>query len=104
MTVTPADTVTDGDGYVLLSDGAPATVALEEPADLPYEVRTRITRSVVYTEHFATSEGRGVRVVGRKVPGVDGLSWQVRADPGTDATDPAMSEAIAGLVADLRSM
>jgi len=45
-------------------------------------VRTRVTRSVAYTAHHPLPVG-GVRVVGRRVSGVDGLSWAVRYDAGT---------------------
>jgi hypothetical protein len=45
-------------------------------------VRTRVTRSVAYTSHHPLPVG-GVRVVGRRVSGVDGLSWAVRYDSGT---------------------
>jgi hypothetical protein len=41
-----------------------------------------VTRSVAYTSHHALPAG-GVRIVGRRVTGLDGLSWAVRYDAGT---------------------
>ena len=54
---------------------------LLEPGDVPDQVRTRVTRSVAYTAHHPLPGG-GVRVVGRRVSGADGL-------PGRSATTPA---------------
>ncbi len=45
-------------------------------------MRTRVTRSVAYTSHHPLPAG-GLRIVGRRVSGVDGLSWAVRYDAGT---------------------
>jgi hypothetical protein len=39
-------------------------------------------------------------VVARRVPGVDGVTWHVRYDPGTDPDDPAVVSATAELVAE----
>jgi len=49
---------------------------------VPDQVRTRVTRSVAYTVYHRLQVG-GVRVVGRRVSGADGLSWSVRYDAGT---------------------
>jgi hypothetical protein len=61
-------------------------------------VRDRVSRSVAYTRHHDVPGG-GVRVVARRVPGVDGVTWHVRFDEGTDAADPAVAEVTAELVA-----
>jgi hypothetical protein len=55
---------------------------LLEPNEVPEQVRARVTKSVAYTAHHPLPVG-GVRVVGRRVSGVDGLSWAVRYDAGT---------------------
>ena len=55
---------------------------LLEPNEVPEQVRARVTKSVAYTSHHPLPAG-GVRVVGRRVSGVDGLSWAVRYDSGT---------------------
>jgi hypothetical protein len=100
LTITPAEHVGDGDGYTLMADAPVVSVVLESPGDVPHQIRTRVTRSVVFTEHYTVPNG-GLRVVGRKVPGVDGLTWYVRADPGTEIGEPAAERAIAQLIADL---
>jgi hypothetical protein len=68
--------------YAVLIDAPVQSYLLLEPGELPDQVRTRVTRSVAYTAHHPLPVG-GVRVVGRRVSGVDGLSWAVRYDAGT---------------------
>jgi hypothetical protein len=63
-------------------DLPPERLALSEPQGLPAEVRARVTRSVAYSSHHPL-RGGGVRIVARRIPGRDGLSWAVRYDPGT---------------------
>ncbi len=46
-------------------------------------------RSVAYTAHHHLPAGGGARIVGRRVPGVNGISWAVRYDSDTDPNDPA---------------
>ena len=94
--------MSEQDGYRVMADLPERVYALDEPGDLPKEVRNRVTRSVVHTSHHRLPEGRGLRVVGRRVSGVDGLSWHVRYDPDTRADDPGVAEATATLVADAR--
>ena len=83
LTVTPA--VDGGDG--VLAEQPPVAVRLAEPRDLPPTVRARVERTIAFTRHYRLPSG-GVRVVGRRVPGRDGLSWQLVFDPGTDPDDP----------------
>jgi hypothetical protein len=91
----------DGAGsYAVMADGDPVTVRLAEPGEVPAEVRTRVTRSVAYTAHHLLSSG-GVRIVARRVPGVDGLAWHVRYDEGTPLDDPGVIAATTGLVAEV---
>ena len=99
LTVTPAVRVGAGEGYEVMADDAPVEVALASPDDVPAEVRKRVTASVAYTEHHELPGG-GVRVVGRRVAGRNGLAWHVRYDPGTDAADPEIVAATSALVAD----
>ena len=66
----------------MLVDAPIVSYLLLEPDEVPDQVRTRVTRSVAYTSHHPLPVG-GVRVVGRRVSGVDGLSWAVRYDSGT---------------------
>jgi len=100
--VTPAEQLSEEDGYLVMADLPELVFALDEPGELPAEVRSRIVRSVVHTSHHVLPEGGGLRVVGRRVSGVDGLSWHVRYDPDTGPDDPGVPEATAVLVAAAR--
>ena len=82
LRVIPAEVAEVRDSYAVLIDAPALSCLLLEPGEVPDQVRTRVTRSVAYTSHHALPVG-GVRVVGRRVAGVDGLSWAVRYDAGT---------------------
>jgi hypothetical protein len=82
LRVTPAEVAEVRDDYAVLVDAPVLSLLLLEPNEVPEQVRTRVTRSVAYTSHHPLPVG-GVRVVGRRVSGVDGLSWAVRYDAGT---------------------
>jgi hypothetical protein len=85
--------------FVVMADDAAVSVHLADPGDVPTAVRQRVTRSVAYTVHHPLSTG-GVRVVARRVPGMDGLAWHVRYDEGTHTADPAVIATTAELVAE----
>lgn len=82
LRVTPAEVAEVRDDYAVLVDAPVVSVLLLEPNEVPEQVRARVTKSVAYTAHHPLPAG-GVRVVGRRVSGVDGLSWAVRYDSGT---------------------
>jgi hypothetical protein len=82
LRITPAEVAQVREDYAVLVDAPVLTCLLLEPGELPDQVRTRVTRSVAYTSHHPLPAG-GVRIVGRRVAGVDGLSWAVRYDAGT---------------------
>jgi hypothetical protein len=103
LAVIAADQVGEGDGYVVMVDRAPVIVTLLDPGRVPEQVRTRVTRSVAYTSHHQVPGGGGVRVVARRVSGVDGLRWTVRYDIGTDADFNGVAETIVHLVAGARN-
>ena len=79
---TPAEVAEERPGYSVQIDAPVLTYLLLDPGELPDQVRARVTGSVAYTAHHPLPVG-GVRVVGRRVSGVDGLSWSVRYDAGT---------------------
>ena len=83
LLITPAETAAERSGYTVLIDAPVIGFLLLEPGELPDQVRTRVTRSVAYTSHHPLPPSGGVRVVGRRVSGVDGLSWAVRYDART---------------------
>ncbi len=97
LRVTPAEVAEVRTDYAVLVDGPVAAFLLLEPGEVPDQVRTRVTRSVAYTAHHALPTG-GVRVVGRRVAGQDGLSWAVRYDSGTPMGLPAVIELTGELV------
>ena len=97
LRITPAEVAEIRDGYAVLIDGPVVGFLLLEPGDLPEQVRARVTKSVAYTSHHALNAG-GVRVVGRRVPGENGLSWAVRYDAGTPVQLPALIELTEELV------
>jgi hypothetical protein len=96
LTVTPA--VDAGDG--VLVEQPPRSVTLDRPRDIPQTVRVRVQKAIAFTRHHplpgspeGTGPRRGVRVVARRVPGQDGVSWQLVFDPGVDRADPAVRAA-----------
>jgi hypothetical protein len=95
LVVTPATVVDERDGYTVVADQPILSTLLVDPGDVPDQVRTRVTRSVAYTEHHQLPEGGGVRVVARRVSGVDGLTWTVRYDPGTPVDQAAVDDLVA---------
>ncbi|MFG3686638.1 hypothetical protein [Micromonospora sp. NPDC047740] len=102
LTVTLAERVTERDGYLVVADCPAETYLLLDPGDLPHQVRARVTRSVAYTSHHPVPGGAG-RIAARRVPGVDGLTWTVRYDPGTASDDEAVAAETDRLVAAARS-
>jgi hypothetical protein len=85
-----------GDG--VLEELPPRSVRIAVPRDLPQTVRVRVERTIASTRHHRLPAGGGVRVVGRRVPGQDGVSWQLVFDRGVDRDDPAVRAAAAELV------
>jgi hypothetical protein len=100
LRVTPAEPAGERDGYEVVADAPEVTLFLLDPGELPHQVRARVTRSVAYSVHHPLAQGgAGVRVVARRVAGVDGLSWAVRYDAGVPADAPAVVERTGELVA-----
>jgi hypothetical protein len=94
LTVTVA---TDSGGGVL-DEQPPRSARLARPRDLPQTVRVRVERGIAFTRHHPLPHGGGVRVVGRRVPGRDGLTWQLVFDAGVDRNDPEVRSVAAELV------
>ena len=77
--------------------GAAHVLELDDADGLPAEVRTRVTGSVAWSSHERLSPVGGVRIVGRRVPGAEVLTWQLVYDAGSDTGDPlvrAQAEAL----------
>jgi hypothetical protein len=84
--------VGEGEGYYVVADQPAVVYTLLDPDQVPAQVRSRVTKSIAYTRHDPLAGGGGVRVVARRVPGVNGLRWTVRYDEGVD---PAAAEVVA---------
>jgi hypothetical protein len=97
LTIVPSTFVSAGKDYAVLADDAAVDVSLADPGDVPAIVRERVTKSVFSTAHHDLPGG-GVRIVARRVPGVDGVEWHVRYDEGTDVDDPDIVSATEDLV------
>ncbi len=91
--------VTD-DGTVVLVDSAPYELELSAPSGLTDVVHHRVRRSVAASRHLAWPGGGGW-VVLRRVPGRDGLTRQVRLDPGADFTAAGFLPAVAAVATEL---
>jgi hypothetical protein len=90
------------EGASVLVELPPRTLSLATARNLPMQVRDRVTRSVRHSAHHALAPGGGVWVVARRVAGRDGLTWQLRFDPGTDPGDPILREQVTSLLAGTR--
>ena len=77
------------------------TWRIDEPGMLPETVHERVTATILLSRRLPVEGRRGVRVVARRQPGSDELLWQVVADPGIDATAPAVRAQVAAV---MRSM
>jgi hypothetical protein len=82
LVVTQADVLDD----LLLVDRTPVAERLSVARDLPPTVRRRFEANVVRSELVPVAGG-AARVVGRHVPGSDGLSWWARLEAGTTDTE-----------------
>jgi hypothetical protein len=100
LTVIEGKPVGDGD---FVEDLRPVSWALAQPRDIPKVVRARVDRSVAVTEHHDLRPTGGVRIVGRRVSGQDGLSWLARCDAGTNRRSPEVQEQVAELLAEARA-
>lgn len=95
---------TSGTGdFSVVSDLPVVSVTLTEPRDLPRRVRQRVTSSVPYSSRHPLPDGGTALVVGRRVPGRDGLSWFVRYEDQVDPADPEVVKATDGLVAEAKA-
>jgi hypothetical protein len=86
--------VVGADGVV--RDLEPVRYRLSEPRNLPAVVRQRVEHSIGRWEQVQVPGGTG-RIVGRRVPGVDGVSWTARLDSGTPESEQARAVLVAYL-------
>ncbi len=92
---------TDGAGGVdVLVDEPELVFGLATRSGLTDVVHQRVRRSVAASRHLPYP-GAGGWVVLRRVPGRDGLSRQVRLDPGADADVPGFAAAVVAVAGEL---
>jgi hypothetical protein len=93
LRITVAAVEREQHGWAVVVDEPVVSHLLLEPGDVPEQVRARVTRSVAYTSHHELpGAGRGVRIVARRVTGVDGLTWTVRFDTGMPVEDETVEQ------------
>jgi len=71
LVVTTTEVVDGSPDPVVIRDREPVKLTLVEPGHLPNQVYQRVTHSIVSSELQAD----GSRLVGRRMPGVDGIAW-----------------------------
>ncbi|GAA4262951.1 hypothetical protein [Dactylosporangium darangshiense] len=103
LAVVAAREVGGDEQYAVMADLPPLVITLLDPDRVPEQVRVRVNKSIAHTSHHPLDEitgvRGGVRVVGRRVPGINGLRWTVRYDDGVDAEAPGVAEHTQELVA-----
>ncbi len=82
--------------------GRTRSFVLTEQSRLAETVRAGVTSSVVWSDRRVLPTGRGVRLVGRRVPGQDALLWQGVWESAVDAADPGLRAGVEAMLADLR--
>jgi hypothetical protein len=98
LVIIPSEVVATLDDYQITADLPQIVHSLPEPGDIPIQVRTRVTKSVGYTQEHALPGQGSARVVARRRPGVDGVRWTVRLEGGADIDDPVVREVTKELV------
>jgi hypothetical protein len=98
LRLTVADEIaTWPDGTVLLRDRAPQRLRPQRLTRLTDSVHQRVRASVADSRHLDWP-GAGGWVVLRRIAGRDGLTVQVRLDPGADPSAAGFAEAVAVVV------
>lgn len=69
---------------------------------LPQVVRERIMASLIVQRHVPIRADKGVRLLARRDPGTDAVTWQKVLDPGLDGADPGVQADIERALALLR--
>lgn len=91
------------DGTQVLVDEPAREYTLAARSGLTDVVHTRVRRSVAASRHL-DYPGSGGWVVLRRVPGHNGLTRQVRLDPGADAGVPGFVDAVIRVADDLAAV
>src|SRR6478752_405949 len=104
LSVIPTEVVDEfADGTVVLIDESAREFTLSGRSGLTDVVHTRVRRSVASSRHLDFPGGGGW-VVLRRVPGHNGLTRQVRLDPGANASAPGFVDAVIRVADDLAAV
>lgn len=101
LQITASEVVQERADYLVVVDLPMVSYLLLEPGEVPDQVRARVTKSVAHTSYHLMPGG-GVRIVARRVSGVDGLRWTARYDAGTVADAEPVVQVTDELVARAR--
>ncbi|MDQ1709276.1 MAG: hypothetical protein QOG49_661 [Frankiaceae bacterium] len=72
---------------------------------LPEVVRERVNSSIALDRHVRlTSEGKGMRVIGRRRSDTGELRWETTYDDGVDRDDPLVARRAAAAVDEVQSL
>lgn len=86
----------------LLGERGARTYPVDKPGPLPELVQERVTASIVVNERVVLDGQRGVRVLARKRPDTEELSWSLVFDRGLDPSDPHVRKAAEDALATIR--
>ncbi len=75
---------------------------LAAPGSLVDVVRERVNSAVVISQQVPIDGDHAVRVVGRRAPGTDRLTWTVAVDAGVDVARPEIKSLVEAAVAHVR--
>jgi len=104
LSIVPTRVVDEfADGIKVLVDEPAREYSLAGRSGLTDVVHTRVRRSVAASRHLQFPGGGGW-VVLRRVPGRDGLTRQVRLDPGADPGAPGFARAVAMVAEELAAI
>lgn len=82
--------------------GRTRSFVLAQDAKLAETIQARVTSSVAWSDRRALHPAGAVRLVGRRVPGEELLTWQLVFEQGTDPHDPFLRAQADQLVDALR--
>ncbi len=104
LTVVPSQEIEEAAGArsAVITDAPPYRWRLPHPGNVPAEIRTRVTRSIAYSQRHALINTQ-IWIVARRVAGRDGLEWMLRLGPDTNWEDPAVQEAAFASLARVRA-
>ncbi|PSK91372.1 hypothetical protein CLV63_12098 [Murinocardiopsis flavida] len=81
----------DDDGLVFVEEGAGEhRFAIADPGALAETVFERVTATILASRRIAIAGESGARLVARRPPGGDTVTWQVHLDDGVDPEDDAV--------------